>query len=147
MVLLRLIGLCQRDAAELTAVDTDLQQASESRNDALELHVFAAARAGAAGLLVHMPSMTERAPAALTLINRANADGGKSPGFWEAEALPQALRGCIPGQRRRGGNEASVFSGAVRSWPRRIVSRENPVFAFAKITKIKRLPGTNARFP
>jgi hypothetical protein len=25
----------------------------------------------------------------------------KSPGLWEAEALPLTLRGCIPGQRER----------------------------------------------
>ena len=27
----------------------------------------------------------------------------KSPGLWGAEALLQALRGCIPGQRKRQG--------------------------------------------
>lgn len=97
MVLLRLIGLCQRDAAELTAVDTDLQQASESRNDALELHVFAAARAGAAGLLVHMANMTERAPAALTLINRANADGGKKPRLLGSRGFAAGAEGLHSG--------------------------------------------------
>ena len=91
-MLLRLIGLSQRDAAELTVVDANLRQSRKSGDDALELHVFAAAGARATGLLVHAAIMTAGEPVTLTLINRENADGAKKLRPWRSQPLPQALR-------------------------------------------------------